>query len=806
MRPAPAHTLSELGIFRKIPMDKTLILDLFDGFLFAGNLVTASLYLRLYALGKRSIRRDVVSAHRFALVPAFHVLSLASTLAGRFAAPTGASGESLRIYFSTAAAAFLALATTLRLRSSLLPKPIRTRLSTPQIRSFALPALIALYAAVGAVILVVLRWLDSTPPPLAEELVLSGVRWGVHDKKWVILAYVLAVLIFVALPAFLRRLLAELRGQTGEHESASVLSRHRSTKCSPGEPRSEPAPAERSQPGQLSKSSLRHLSRAAQHLTLLVLGLLIAVHFFGRDFANLREKVGSHELIHLGGLAAIDQGHIPFVEAETQYGPGYQILSHEFMALGDFSLYGFRLSHLVLNLLAMALVYYLYMAVFRWHTAPFLILVSLWISPAIYFGYYGWAVILRWLGPLVVGLTLPGILSLSGRAKPISGCLALGASCGFLAWFASENLFGSFIAFGLLSILGWSLYHISTRRLITAGFAFFGGVVAALTILVVVSVPISKLGLFIELYFRASRSVSQGLSNSPWTAGFENIWTLPYYVTPYLLILVGVLVVYVPEIRRIDLSDQTRRFRLLGIIAAAIPLHMMTMLRSDPTHFIGPSIALGATLVATVAILPGLLTTSKLVRELVRAALAVVIMMIYPLPESLAEVEHSVRPRILSLSEPRVVLGSVRDYVTRVRDERSRTAAGKIGFEFDPEDPCCKPNHWTYAQLVQLMDGLQAEVGERPTVIDKFSGLYPSGAYFFSGVQISVPIEPLISVWTRQDLERWLARISAANPECFVTTDGSGPVAAHTLDMLEPYVTIEKTVPLEHRVFCRPGR
>jgi hypothetical protein len=47
-----------------------------------------------------------------------------------------------------------------------------------------------------------------------------------------------------------------------------------------------------------------------------------------------------HLDMHLGSIEAIYQGRIPFVEAQTQYGPGNQLLLYWLMRLLDFSYWG----------------------------------------------------------------------------------------------------------------------------------------------------------------------------------------------------------------------------------------------------------------------------------------------------------------------------------------------------------------------------------------------------------------------------------------------------------------------------------
>src|SRR5437867_1477706 len=62
-----------------------------------------------------------------------------------------------------------------------------------------------------------------------------------------------------------------------------------------------------------------------------------------------------HLDVHLGSIEAIYQGRIPYVEAQTQYGPGNQLLLYWLMRLLDFSYWGTVEAQAIANVTVLSL-------------------------------------------------------------------------------------------------------------------------------------------------------------------------------------------------------------------------------------------------------------------------------------------------------------------------------------------------------------------------------------------------------------------------------------------------------------------
>ena len=301
----------------------------------------------------------------------------------------------------------------------------------------AWPVALACHGLAGGAVAV--AHLVLSPSPLEGQLVADGLGWGLLDKRWLVACYTLGVSLVVVLPIFLRRVFELVGLQAG------------------------------SSPGLLAVLPGTHQPRRrlVDVLGFLALAVVFATWFFAKTFSHMPELLDMHELVHLGSLQGIRQGLLPYLEAETQYGPGHQLLTYWTMERIGFSLYGFRISHLLANLVAMALVYFCYLTIFKTRVAIALVIASLWISPVVLFELFGWSVIPRWLGPILTGLLLPSIvLRQRNTTTRRLAAFLLGVLAGLLAWIASENLFGSVITLTLASVLIWSIRAVSTRAVL----------------------------------------------------------------------------------------------------------------------------------------------------------------------------------------------------------------------------------------------------------------------------------------------------------------------------------------------------
>ena len=70
--------------------------------------------------------------------------------------------------------------------------------------------------------------------------------------------------------------------------------------------------------------------------------------------------------MHLGAMQRLHVGGTPFIGAKTHWGPGLQVTTFAVMQRAGFTLRGFRLSHLVLNMIAFSIFFATMLFSFGW--------------------------------------------------------------------------------------------------------------------------------------------------------------------------------------------------------------------------------------------------------------------------------------------------------------------------------------------------------------------------------------------------------------------------------------------------------
>src|SRR5262249_42378619 len=149
-------------------------------------------------------------------------------------------------------------------------------------------------------------------------------------KRWIVALYLLGVG-SVYLPGIFKRLLDVLSPPAAAAPSPAFRS----------DSAEKPSPI-RGRRGRL----LRRALVAAG------VGCVLAVLYVAPLVPNTieRDVLDTHELVHLGGMQRIAQGATPYIEARTQYGPGLQFVAYKLMQSTEFTLRGFRLAHMIMNL------------------------------------------------------------------------------------------------------------------------------------------------------------------------------------------------------------------------------------------------------------------------------------------------------------------------------------------------------------------------------------------------------------------------------------------------------------------------
>jgi hypothetical protein len=533
----------------------------------------------------------------------------------------------------------------------------------------------------------------------------------------------------------------------------------------------------------------------------IVLAAVLAVCVHQPVVASLnRATIDSHELVHLGSLLRIEQGYRPYVEAETQYGPGSQVLTHRVMRWTGFTIHGFRASQLIFNFAAAIAFYSICLVTLRWYVSLLTVLVSLWVSPFLLFDHFGWGVVFRWMSPFVIGLLLSWFVGAHLRPAAFHGAMfGLGVAWGFFSWLASENLASGLLTTVLVVGLCWAFGEVDVRSALRWSLTLLTGWAVMWAALFATIHDVGTLGTFISLYLRPGTHVAAGFSNTPWSQGTGNPWYLPYVVTPYLyLVLGGALVVTARRAAR-DEAERVDRLTFIGLWAASVALYLPTMLRADSSHFLSGTLALGALLAFAVTRFPSLVSSRPSVREAWRVGLVIACLAVYPGPTSASEAwARAWRPVAHAGAAIEASVGWIRD----VRKPRPATT-DRLGFQPGTER-CCSENTWTWQQWWTVMDDIAAVTAGRPTLVHQLFGTVAGAVYFLADLRPATAItEPLMSIWTDADLVRWTAQIDRSAVACVVSTSPQAKIVAHVVARLGRVTMHERTSPIRYVIYCR---
>jgi hypothetical protein len=150
---------------------------------------------------------------------------------------------------------------------------------------------------------------------ISPSSIVSAPGWPIVDKRWLVALYGLGVgLVYLPLVA---------------KEIANLLTHSEL-------------------PGTTVSGTRSHTARfrAVHCAAAIVLAFAISIVLLAPPVSSSLEKpLNIHEMVHFGPIQRIDNGATPYVEAQTQYGPGHQFLSYHLMRFTEFSVVGFRASH-----------------------------------------------------------------------------------------------------------------------------------------------------------------------------------------------------------------------------------------------------------------------------------------------------------------------------------------------------------------------------------------------------------------------------------------------------------------------------
>ena len=126
-----------------------------------------------------------------------------------------------------------------------------------------------------------------------------------------------------------------------------------------------------------------------------------------------------------------------------------------------------------------------------------------------------------------------------------------------------------------------------------------------------------------------------------------------------------------------------------------------------------------------------------------------------------------------------------------------------MGWQVRPDALTSYVTGLEYREWFDLMDQIRRHVDGRKTVVSRFDGVYPSAVYFFSDLRVVLVVEPTMSIWTQDDVERWKSKLATLDVECLVTTRRDDPVLETVLASFGAYSTHLFGRPVPFEIHCR---
>jgi len=496
-----------------------------------------------------------------------------------------------------------------------------------------------------------------------------------------------------------------------------------------------------------------------------------------------------HSHVHLSALQQIRLGAIPYLEAQTQYGPGNQLLLGALTDFVHFSNHGFLAANLLLNVACITLFFVVLQQFlgFGWAAAGLLGWV-LWPSPAERIDLAGWAVLTRWLVIPVLSLWLAWLLLGAGsERRGWAPAVAAGALWGLGGFLSQENLSGGLLVLVFSPALFAPASGMTPKRLahFSGLFVLMGGV----TFVVLVSALVGPSHLFEVLALANTKSglVMAGVSNSIWSdnLGLQFTWNivdgrletdfrafgefreliLTYGLVFLLLLAVGFVAAFLG--RRWKSADtRTRDFcrKFAGVAVGAFVLHLFSLLRSDTSHLAGPSVLLPLFLLMLPFFFWRCLGPGKARTALMVVALAVI-------AEAAIAGRVEVERRVAGLAGVWRDSAAVLDLYRELRGHRGEAYSFAGLYSPLPRVQGAFRSHPDYAEGEEFFGLLRDRLKGRPVELGsyRFNDLvaHPDTAYFLGGLRsLSGITSPKNSLWLRSEQDAWIARVAGMRNGC----------------------------------------
>lgn len=505
-----------------------------------------------------------------------------------------------------------------------------------------------------------------------------------------------------------------------------------------------------------------------------------------------------HAHVHLASMEQIRLGAIPYLEAQTQYGAGNQVLMNFLTGLVHYSNHGFFAANVALNVACM-LLFFLVLQQFlglRWAIAG-LIGWALWPSPAGVADVAGWAVFTRWLAIPILSLSLAWLLLAADPAKRgWLGPVLTGTLWGLGGFLSQESFSGGFLVLALsLALLGpsagWPL-----RRLAAFAGLFIAAGIVVFVALVAGFVGLSHLFDVLALANAKSSLVMAGLSNSIWSdalglslafkvvngrlyTDFAAYGQLHELAVTYLgagVLVLGIALLGAFLGRHWGSANENERrlaWKFGGVAIGAAVLHLFTLLRADLSHLSGPSFLLPLFLLMLPVFIWRCVPHGT--RRGVLLALSIGIV-----AEAAIVAHAGFAKRMLALGESWSRTIAAGETYRELRSHRWQPSDLASRYSPIPRFQAGLRSHPNFPEVQELfgllhdrLGGRRLELGFRK--LDDLVG-QPDSFYFFGGLRsVSGITSPMTSIWMRSDEDAWIARVAAAPEACvFFEPDPKG--------------------------------
>jgi len=498
-----------------------------------------------------------------------------------------------------------------------------------------------------------------------------------------------------------------------------------------------------------------------------------------------------HTHVHLASLEQIRLGATPYLEAQTQYGVGNQVLTNFITGLVHYSNHGFFAGNVLLNIVCIIVFFVVVQQFlgFGWALAG-LIGWMLWPSPANVMDNGGWAVFTRWLVIPALSLVLAYLLLGARPGKyPWLGPLLAGAIWGAGAFLSQESFTAGFLVLALSLTLFGPPSGMQLRAIATFAGAFLGAGIVTFVALVAGFVGLLRIFDVLALANAKSSLVMAGVSNSIWSdnlgvslafkvvhgrlyTDFQSYGELRELALTYgcalLLILgVGLLAAFLGR-RWHAASEAERQFvwKFGGVTVGAYVLHLFTLLRADTSHLSGPSFLLPLFLL----VLP-VFVWRFVGRGAVRTALLVVSIGI--VADAAIAGRGDFLKRVEEFRGTWKDSAAALDIYRELRSYRGQEPDLAARYSPIPKYQAAFRSHPSFGETQELFEllrdrlrGRRVEMGFRP-VNDLIAE--PDAFYFFGGFRsVSGITSPMTSIWLRSEEDAWIAKLAAAPGACIL--------------------------------------